>query len=217
MIWKKKDPFLPLSSFHGHEYAHHITSLLGVAVIGSSPEETRSSELLADALSSYFNAHACGNAYGSDELNTVASVFMLTGDCFFEAISHHGTPDQRRCASLWGAYVARSSMEVMDPSEFIKLFMEAEPKILAVDVEETCPPFESAVGLEIMAEDITGKCSHVQPTGSGNGNGEEADISKSDTNEDAENNNSSGGTLQWSKSGHSVLLVLTLGLTAVFI
>ena len=186
----------------------------------------RSSELLADALSSYFNAHACGNAYGSDELNTVASVFMLTGDCFFEAIGHHGTPDQRRCASLWGAYVARSSMEVMDPSEFIKLFMEAEPKILAVDVEETCPPFESDVGREIMAEDIAGKCSHVQPTSSGKGNDEarddldeEADISKSDTNEDAENNNSSDGNLQWPRSGYSVLLVmvLTLGLSIVFI
>ena len=189
-----------------------------MAVIGSSPEETRSSELLADALSSYFNAHACGNAYGSDELNTVASVFMLTGDCFFEAISHHGTPDQRRCASLWGAYVARSSMEVMDPSEFIKLFMEAEPKILAVDVEETCPPFESAVGREIMAEDISGMCSRAQPTSSGKGNDEEADM-KSDTNEDAENNNSSDGNLQWPKSGYSVLLVmvLTLGLSIVFI
>lgn len=93
-----------------HEHAHHLQFWLGV------PEEnddmqgiTRKQELMADAFSAYFLAHQAGGGLSADEISNIHTIAYSVGDCErSDSASHHGTPRQRRCATMWGTSVANS-------------------------------------------------------------------------------------------------------------
>lgn len=90
-----------------HEYAHHVQyqkNLFESDLEG--PEATRRTELMADAFASYFLVHKKGESYNKHLVLSEAKNFYEVGDCSFTSDGHHGTPDQRYAASLWGVSLA---------------------------------------------------------------------------------------------------------------
>ena len=140
---------LRIAATHGHEYGHHVAINVGnIAITGKTAEQTRFSELLTDALSGYWNAHICGNAYSADNFVVIEDTFSATGDCFFDNPIHHGTSDQRKCAARWGAYLAHENSEVREPSRIISRFEASLSDIIAVDIEGACPLLNSTQAAE---------------------------------------------------------------------
>mmetsp|Transcript_23018 Transcript_23018/g.34706 ORF Transcript_23018/g.34706 Transcript_23018/m.34706 type:complete len:403 (+) Transcript_23018:64-1272(+) len=110
---------------HAHEFSHHLQFLLGVSDTQSGiAQVAKKSELLADAFSAYFLAHDQGGNMVSDEISNVHSVAFSLGDCVKSSAGHHGTPIQRRCATVWGAELAddREDMDKIDLFEFQNRF-----------------------------------------------------------------------------------------------
>ena len=91
-----------------HEHAHHLQFSLGVKDNDSS-QNARRQELMADAFSAYFLTHISGGDMTVEQLSNIHSVAYSVGDCeMSNDARHHGTPQQRRCATIWGASVASS-------------------------------------------------------------------------------------------------------------
>lgn len=95
----------------GHEFGHQVqyennlfqnTTLTG-------PEATRRTELMADALGTYFLTHSRGEALNTKRVLDSAKSFYQVGDCGFSNNGHHGTPNQRLTASTWGASIANQA------------------------------------------------------------------------------------------------------------
>ena len=90
-----------------HEMAHHVQfedNLFDSPLTG--PEATRRTELMADAFGTYHVAHKRGLNLKGVNLHKVEQAFFEVGDCAFDNPGHHGTPNQRLRASLWGAGLA---------------------------------------------------------------------------------------------------------------
>jgi hypothetical protein len=119
-----------------HEYGHHIQLANHYFEKVRSPEATRRTELMADAFSAYFLAHEQGAELDEPQIMQVAAVAFLTGDCGFKSLGHHGTPNQRKKASLWGAKLATNAQnddEKLTSQAFDALFEAALPTILLPD------------------------------------------------------------------------------------
>lgn len=133
---------------HAHEYSHHLQFLLG----GVSDTKSKSgivqvakkSELLADAFSAYFLAHDQGGNMASDEISNVHSVAFSVGDCVKNSEGHHGTPIQRRCATVWGAELADNceDMDKMNVFEFQDRFEQWYERV--DDLNDLCQHVYSA-------------------------------------------------------------------------
>ena len=109
----------------GHEFGHHIQYEIGTFDSGPADpaEATRRTELMADAMASYFATHKNGEAMNKKRVVDALLTSYSVGDCEFASPGHHGTPLQRERAAAWGADLAAA----------------AKPKSLvlpATDVEE---------------------------------------------------------------------------------
>jgi hypothetical protein len=88
-----------------HEFGHQVqySDNLFETDITDEAEATRRTELMADALGTYFTVHKRGEslnkAYTLQDLKT----FYNVGDCSFSNPGHHGTPNQRYRSAAWGA------------------------------------------------------------------------------------------------------------------
>jgi len=133
---------------HAHEFSHHLQFLLGSSVPDTNKSEivqvVKKSELLADAFSAYFLAHDQGGNMASDEISNVHSVAFSVGDCVKSSVGHHGTPIQRRCATVWGAALAENDeeMDKMDLFEFENRFDKWYERV--DDLNESCEHVHSS-------------------------------------------------------------------------
>ncbi|MBW9208254.1 neutral zinc metallopeptidase [Mumia sp. zg.B21] len=119
-----------------HEFAHHVQFELGVFDTGPSDpsEATRRTELMADAMASYYGTHKKGLALNKKRVTDALLSFYTVGDCSFASPGHHGTPLQRERAAAWGAELAAAAQPksyVLPAATFIDLFEAALPGIIA--------------------------------------------------------------------------------------
>lgn len=98
---------------HTHEFSHHLQFLLGISsgIKSGVTKVAKERELMADAFSAYFLAHDEGAALSAYEITNVHEVAFSVGDCRISHEGHHGTPFQRRCATLWAASLADNKEE----------------------------------------------------------------------------------------------------------
>ncbi|KAL7437361.1 hypothetical protein ACHAXH_006501 [Discostella pseudostelligera] len=89
-----------------HEHAHHLQFSLNTPE-ERSQQSARRQELMADALSAYFLAHARGLDMSTNEITNIRQIAYSAGDCETRNDGHHGTPRQRRCATAWGASLSQ--------------------------------------------------------------------------------------------------------------
>ncbi|MEV6284660.1 hypothetical protein [Kribbella sp. NPDC051770] len=120
-----------------HEYGHQVQykRFLDESSL-TTPEATRRIELMADAFSGYFLAHAKGANLNRKQLKLFAEMSYNIGDCGFDAPGHHGTPNQRLRSSEWGADLAtdaRNQKKIMPSWSFIGRFDAALPVLVAPD------------------------------------------------------------------------------------
>jgi hypothetical protein len=122
-----------------HEYAHQIqyenNYFADVATL-DGPEQTRYTELMADAMSAYFLTHARGEALNKFRVQEFLDVFYQIGDCAFDNDGHHGTPDQRRRAAQFGFNVADEYLKqgrILTSEEFHDRFVAEYPRMVAPD------------------------------------------------------------------------------------
>jgi hypothetical protein len=122
-----------------HEYAHQIQyekdyfDDLGAV---STPEATRYSELMADAMAGYYLTHARGEALNKFRVQEFLQVFFQIGDCAFDNDGHHGTPNQRMKAAQFGFAVADDYQKqgpILTAQEFHDLFLAYYPTLIAPD------------------------------------------------------------------------------------
>ena len=132
---------------HAHEFSHHLQFLLGGVTDTKSGivQVAKKSELLADAFSAYFLAHDQGGNMASDEISNVHSVAFSVGDCVKNSEGHHGTPKQRRCATVWGAELADNSEDIMDKIDVFEFQDRFEKWYARVDdLNDSCQHVHSA-------------------------------------------------------------------------
>lgn len=124
-----------------HEFAHQIQyendyfEDLGEV---SAAEETRYSELMADAMAAYYLTHARGATLRQKRVAEFLQVFYQLGDCAFTDPGHHGTPNQRLAAAEFGFRVADEAQKqghILSAEEFHKLFLAYYPTIVAPDAK----------------------------------------------------------------------------------
>jgi hypothetical protein len=118
-----------------HEYGHHVQFALNVNFV-NTPEGTRRTELMADALSAYYLTHKRGAAMNWKRIQAYFQVAYSIGDCAFRSNGHHGTPNQRMKASEFGYQIANDAQkqgQILTAQAFIALFEVALPGIVAPD------------------------------------------------------------------------------------
>jgi hypothetical protein len=124
-----------------HEFAHLIQYNLNV-VFENTPESTRKTELMADAISAYYLTHEEGAAFQNndliEELTKAASYF---GDCGFDYNGHHGTPNQRKAAAVYGIGLAAESSTILTPAQFIAKFKDDYDTLINPDSHKVCENF----------------------------------------------------------------------------
>ncbi|QMW65300.1 hypothetical protein H4N58_13945 [Mumia sp. ZJ1417] len=113
-----------------HEFAHHVQYELGVFDTGPSDPAaaTRRTELMADAMASYYGTHKQGLAMNKKRVTDALLSFYTVGDCQFASPGHHGTPLQRERAAAWGADLAATAQPqsyVLPAETFVALFEAA--------------------------------------------------------------------------------------------
>jgi len=115
-----------------HEFGHHIQFQLGLFSDIESPEQTRRTELMADAYSAYFLSNSRGASMQWKRVREFLQVFYNIGDCAFTDNGHHGTPAQRMAAADWAYGIVTETQKqghILSSQEFTALF-EAELPIL---------------------------------------------------------------------------------------
>ena len=122
-----------------HEFAHQIQyekeyfDDLGQV---TAPEETRYTELMADAMAAYYLTHARGEAMNQKRVEQFLNVFYQIGDCGFTSSGHHGTPNQRMKAAQFGFTVADEFLkqgQILTSEEFRNRFLAYYPTLIAPD------------------------------------------------------------------------------------
>lgn len=118
-----------------HEFGHHIQFQLKLFK-GTGPEATRRTELMADAFSAYFLAHARGQSMQWKRVKQFLQVFFNIGDCSFTNNSHHGTPRQRMAAAEWAYSIVEASQKqghILSAVQFAAMFDAALPQLVAIN------------------------------------------------------------------------------------
>jgi hypothetical protein len=116
-----------------HEHGHHIQFQRHVFTDEFSPEETRRTELMADAFSAFYLSHARGAAMQWKRVRQFLQVFYNIGDCAFNSYGHHGTPTQRMAAANWAYNLVNESQKqghIVSTEEFIALFEAQLPTLI---------------------------------------------------------------------------------------
>ena len=120
-----------------HEFGHHVQfedNLFDSPLTGA--EATRRTELMADAMGTYFLTHSRGLSLNTRRVLEGEKTFYEVGDCAFDDPTHHGTPHQRLNASTWGARLAMSAQKqghILPSLRVARLFDNALPAIVAPD------------------------------------------------------------------------------------
>lgn len=125
---------------HAHEFAHHVQFEINAfqSSLPTQPERTRRTELMADAFAAYYSSHARGATFQAKNFADVMAAASVVGDCQFASNGHHGTPNQRGAAALWGGDVATSAKKQghIKPSlDMLDLFDDELPILVAPDTE----------------------------------------------------------------------------------
>ena len=96
-----------------HEYGHQVqyTDDLFASDITDEPEATARTELMADALGTYFTVSKHGESLNKAQTLQDLQTFYTVGDCAFDQAGHHGTPNQRYRAAEWGADLVKSQSD----------------------------------------------------------------------------------------------------------
>lgn len=125
-----------------HEFGHHVQYendvVFGAPTKEEQPEATRRTELMADALGSYFATHKRGLTLNAKRVAQVSATFYNVGDCGFTEGGHHGTPAQRDRASLWGSDLAASAQKqghILPSATVITRFDAALPELVRPDAQ----------------------------------------------------------------------------------
>ena len=114
------------------------TSTTRHATAGSAAEQTRYTELMADAFSAYFLTHKRGGTMNRKRVAEFLQVFFQIGDCAFSDPGHHGTPNQRMAAATFGFDVADAAQKqghIMSSADFHALFVAKYPTLVALDTK----------------------------------------------------------------------------------
>ena len=124
-----------------HEFAHHIqyenryfNDLSSNRY--SEAEQTRYTELMADAYAAYYLTHSRGAAMNQKRVEQFHEVFFQIGDCSFKSDGHHGTPNQRRAAAAFGFNLAAEAQrqgQILTSDAFHDLFLAAYPTLIEPD------------------------------------------------------------------------------------
>lgn len=126
-------------SILSHEFGHQVQyakNLFDSPLTG--PEATRRTELMADALGSYFMTHKRGQAINDHKVLENEQSFYNVGDCSFSSSGHHGTPNQRIAASKWAIGVVKGQENqghFVGGSELGSMFDAKLPEIVAPDAK----------------------------------------------------------------------------------
>lgn len=128
-------------AIYAHEFGHHIQFENGYEAIsdgfpGGAPEQTRYTELMADAYSAYFLTHKRGGAMNKHRVAEFLEVFFQIGDCGFASSGHHGTQNQRMAAARFGFDVADQAQKqghILTAEQFHALFVAKYPVLVAPD------------------------------------------------------------------------------------
>lgn len=121
----------------GHEFGHQVQfqdNLYDSPLTGA--EATRRTELMADAMGTYFLTHSRGLSLNTRRVLEGEKTLYDVGDCSFDAPNHHGTPNQRLRASQWGARLATSAQKqghILPSLTVARLFDRQLPAIVAPD------------------------------------------------------------------------------------
>lgn len=124
-------------SILAHEYGHQVQfakNLFESPLTG--PEATRRTELMADALGTYFMVHSRGEALNATRTLADQKTFLNVGDCGFDSDGHHGTPNQRYNAAGWAVTVANSAADQgrqLQALPFASKFEAKLPELVAPD------------------------------------------------------------------------------------
>jgi hypothetical protein len=126
---------------YAHEFGHHIQYERGYfndphATSGDDAEQTRYTELMADAFSAYFLTHKRGAAMNRKRVEEFLEVFFEIGDCAFTSSGHHGTPNQRMAAARLGFDIADQAQKqghILSSEQFHARFVAAYPGLIAPD------------------------------------------------------------------------------------
>jgi len=120
-----------------HEFGHHVQfedNLYNSPLRGA--RATRRTELMADAMGTYFLTHSRGLSLNTRRVLEAEKTFYEVGDCAFTDPNHHGTPNQRLRASTWGARLAMSAQKqghILPSLTVARLFDNALPVMVAPD------------------------------------------------------------------------------------
>lgn len=122
----------------GHEFGHHVQfeDDLFQTDLTDPAEQTRRTELMADAFGTYFVVHARGLALNTQRTLQAEQSLYDVGDCAFDNPGHHGTPNQRLRSSQWAANLANSARPqgfVLPSLELDQLFEKELPTLVAPD------------------------------------------------------------------------------------
>lgn len=124
-----------------HEFAHHIqyeNDYFSDPIIDglSEPEQTRYTELMADAFAAYYLTHKRGATMNQKRVEQFLEVFYQIGDCGFANGGHHGTPNQRLAAAQFGFDIADQAQKqghILSSEAFHALFVAEYPNLIAPD------------------------------------------------------------------------------------
>ncbi|WP_018157616.1 hypothetical protein [Demetria terragena] len=133
-----------------HEMAHHVQYEIGSfdSPDKGTAEGTRRTELMADGFASYFGAHKKGMNATPSKVLEFQRTFHLVGDCSFTSGGHHGTPNQRRAASAWGAATAAYAKDpnrIKSAKATETAFTKVLPELVAPDAPVTAKAYRSKV------------------------------------------------------------------------
>jgi hypothetical protein len=119
-----------------HEYAHQVQygNSFDFSKGGETQaEQTRYTELMADALAAYYLTHKRGGTMNWKRTKEFLEVFYTIGDCSFDNPGHHGTPNQRMRAAEFGYELAKSEQKnghISDSEDVIEAFEDAAEDII---------------------------------------------------------------------------------------
>lgn len=134
-------------AIYSHEFAHHIQFRNGYfsdpyATMGDAAEQTRYSELMADAMAAYYLTHKRGATLNWKRVQQFLEIFYQIGDCVFFDLDgnpnpgHHGTPNQRMAVAQWGYELANEMKvqgHILTSDRVHELFVAEYPEFIAPD------------------------------------------------------------------------------------
>jgi hypothetical protein len=126
---------------YAHEFGHHVQFQKGyfndpLANSGDPAEQTRYTELMADAFGAYYLTHSRGASLNRKRVAEFLQVYFNVGDCAFDNPGHHGTPLQRMRAATFGFNVADQAQKqghILTADQFHRLFLAAYASFVAPD------------------------------------------------------------------------------------